>query len=852
MNDKEHNPGQDDIDKKTNFLRDRENISDDYNSPEKIKDLQDAEENPANSWKVNIDKQKNDIDGKISGRKNKAANILAKRKGKGPLAAIILTLVGGGLGISTLLSPSLLLINMKEVFVNKFNTQLTSSNIRTNKIIREKVFGTGSCAVRVLCNFSTMSDYQIERYRKFGIEIDYEDSIIPTRRKVKSIKYKNETMDAMAFSKKLNVDPDFRIAVKKVYSPLFAGFADKIWNKTLFNFKLTENGIKFSGETPEQKLRDIQNRTKQAAGIEIDTPDLEKYTDGLDSETIDINKNISKNLDEIVEGATEIIETGTKSVSKVAKKAAGFLNVTGLADDACTAYSTVRTIGVAAKTVRAAQAAAFIMLFLTSGDQILAAGNPDPDTISYLGSILTNESTEENFDGTPLLVNGKTVKKTATDSYGYKYAAYGDIGNMPDSTSQFLIGAGLAGSLIGLTSHINNTLGGSPQKTCKVLNNVFVQLGSLAAGIAVAFMSGGGSLTVGGAVKILSVAAVSVALAFLPSLLKDIVAGVFVDEFTVGGHAGDAITAGAGVLMGKVASQGGNAPLTKEQAIAYNNKTKEILAIYAEEERINSSPFDISNSSTFMGNIVSKLIPHTSKITSPSKLISSSISLMSSTINSFSPIVKANDGSEYEICTDEDYRELNLAADPFCNLVYGIPVEELDKEPTDVVNYLLNVPDPRDATGKKMLELIDKETGLAISGGGYQKFLDTCINRTTPIGYTGIDFNEPSGEECKYGNNFILGKFEVEYIEGIKVIRTVEIPNSYMYLYTIDQRIVNGMDGEDSNLVAAYESGISDKISFYNGINDYSNNIASNNIIDNIISFIKNPFSFIYSENKGN
>lgn len=722
----------------------------------------------------------------------KAKGRFSGLKKKGPLTAIILTVVGGGLGIGGLLSPGLLLVHLKEVMVEKFNTQLTSMDIRTTKMLKSKALGgVGICGpvINIRCKYSSMSDYQIKKFKDAGIDVvpdaDASKNILG-RKKIKEFMYNGEPVTAAKFTEKIGSDANFRAAVKKGYNPKWMGFADSIWNKTLFKLKISNKGIKLTGATDDEKLAGIQADTKNPVGIQDKVPDVnEKNADGsskykgtddpnfknavseydklkktasqiTDAAATEAGTNTGKGLGETVSGATD---TAVKATSKVTMGALSALKVTGTVDTLCTIYGTARAVGFAAKTVRALQLARYAMLFLTIADQIKAGGNPDPADVSYLGSVLTAETKSLAPDGKT------TVTKTATDSFGYKYAAYGEVGKMPDSATQFLVGAGFTGMLIGVTSWINNILGKSPDKTCKINNNVFVQIGSAAVGIGAAIFSGGISVTVGGVIQGSFMIALGVAVSYLPELLKDIVAGVVIDKNTVGELAGDAITSGASGTMGTVAATGGNAPQTVEQAVAYQNLSNKVLAQYAEEDRLAYSPFDISNRNTFMGSIYSSLVPQLVKMSSLSGSLSSIASIISMSFASIITTTKAADASQYSVCQDLDYVNMNLAADPYCNLTYGVPPDDLQNiSPTEVLD--------------KIGDQIDPVSGEPTAGSAYEKFVNDCMNRTQPMGYTGDDFQGDDGSGC--------------------LINDSNPMNKYYYLYQIDQRVETGMDQESS------------------------------------------------------
>lgn len=802
------NAGQKDYDEKFNKLDKAESIGN-YNATDNksetgdSKDINSKEETSTNDWT-----------NKVSGQKNTKGNLLGKAKGKfgflkkkGPATTIILTVCLGGFGVFGILSPGLLIVNFKEVMVSKFNTQLTAMDIRTNKMLYSKTMSVGVCSsvINIRCKYTTMSDRQIANFKKAGIEVEYNpnESGLLGRKKPKGFVLEDSGKSIMAgdFEKELATNAKFRAAVKKGYNPLFAGFADKFWNKTIFKIGISKKGVKFTKGDDDAKFKDIQEKTKNPQGTVTGAPKnaidpdeknpdgTKKYPGGAD----DVNyKNAvtaaeeaaQKGVQELEEAAVSVASSGTKAATKVLGNT---IKVTGIADTMCTVYGTIRAVGFAAKVVRAAQLARYAMLFLNVADQIKAGNNPAPEDVEYLGKILTTEvvSTIATQGAIKSVVQGKS----ATDSFGYKYAAYGQRGVMPDTAAQFLAGGGLTGSLITVTSVINNFFKGNVQNTCKTLSNIFVQVGSAAAGIALAVFSGGISISAQAIAQGIGAAAVGLAVAYLPALLQDIVAGVVIDKSTVGELAGDAITSGSSGLMAATAATGGNTPLTPEQAVAYQNLSNNIAAQYAEEDRLAYSPFDTSNKNTFMGNILSSITPMISKMSSLSGSLTSITSILSSSLLSLNPVTKAADVNDYTMCQDEDYKNLKLAADPFCNLVYGIPTEDLQNiGPVTVLDTLINNGD------------IDPVTGVAT--GDYANFTEECTNRKDPIGYTGDDFSKDNGAVC--------------------LTSSIKYPRAkYYYLYQVDQRVESGMDGTDESLNAAIDSGMNANISFYDkNIND--------------------------------
>lgn len=673
-----------------------------------------------------------------------------------------------------------------------------------------------------------MSNKQFAKFEEAGIKVTFDGKDYLGRQKPVTFEFEGKKINAGEFTNELGTNPKFRSAVRKAYNSKFAGFMDNVWEKITAKFKVSKAATEIAGETDELSLKNVQKATstenlseqvRTSNGRDHSTQTREIESNGVlkqdangnypaygegeagTNELIEQNNAIMEDIandadsiaadggtkagTEAAEQATEAIaEKSTAIFTKGAMSAAkdtllSGVKVTGMLDSACTVYRAVQALGYAAKTVRAVQLARFAMLFLNVADQI-KAGDANPDDVSYLGKILTTE----------IATTLASMKyKSATDSFGYKFAAYGEKGQMSTIASQFLAGGGLPGQLISVTNTINNVLGGTPKATCKLLGNTFIGIGSAAVGVAMMFIPGAGPVIVSG--KVIAQAALditfTVGMMLLPELLKDIVAGKLVDKTTVGEAAGDAYVSGASGIMSSLAQRGGNAPLTPAEAVAYNNLSKDIIAQYAEEDRLAYSPFDISNSNTFMGKIFAQLIPYAANMSSLPSILSSLVLLPTRSLAMVTSnnAMAVDEVANYTMCQDLDYNNLTdvsdesgdqkvqLATDPYCNVMYGIPTEALETDPLDVVNALENQIDETTGTGQ-----IDPETGLII-GKDYQTFFTDCIARNRPLGDKGPDFQLSDGHECLFQDN----PNEDHY-------------NSNYYLYYIDQRVLSSMDDD--------------------------------------------------------
>jgi len=89
------------------------------------------------------------------------------------------------------------------------------------------------------------------------------------RTKPASFDFDGKTIDATEFNKMLKTDPKLRTAIKKAYSPKFAGFTDKIWQKVAVKLKISKSSVDIDGDTDEERLKKIQDNTKE--GVDIDS-----------------------------------------------------------------------------------------------------------------------------------------------------------------------------------------------------------------------------------------------------------------------------------------------------------------------------------------------------------------------------------------------------------------------------------------------------------------------------------------------------------------------------------------------------------------------------------------------------
>jgi hypothetical protein len=694
-------------------------------------------------------------------------------RGKGAIGALVGLVFGAGLGFSALLSPSLLIVHMKEIMVAKLNTQLTSMDARTSKILNTKISNTtkGLCTsvVTIKCKFSTMSETQVKNFKDAGIGVEPDTPNAGTRTKPTGYVWKDKKISAGEFAKLASSDPEFKLALRKGYNPKYAGLAGKAWSKASEFLGISKKPPDLEGATDEErmkKLNEVAKKGNTSAGVRTaaefedekagcNTECAQAKADAANSVVGDLQKDgesgaAAKKATALLEGAP------IEAVEGVAK-------ITGVVDYACQAYSALNAVGLAAKTIRAVQLARYAMVFMNAADQIKATGGLSSKTASFLGNTLTNVTKD---------ANGNVVSGAATDSYGYKYAAYGDVSASATSMKQanrFLTGGGFAGDLANFSSTVLSFIPGGRQgarTTCGVLANPVVGGISLVAGVASFFVPGANVFKIAaqGAVGI----TIGVGLSLLPALLSDTIAGTTTANIN-GEASGNAWFSGAGkTLSDTVSGLNGNGLMNKTDAAAYMGAQASVAASYGKDESLALSPFDPTNQYTFLGSIVSKLLPITGSISSGGSLLASFGSVLSTSFASIIPTSSALTTKQYSaalnVCQDQDSADAGYATDPFCNVIRGIPLQYLNKDPLVVVDELI-------ASG-------DLAPDTQLPTTQYQSFISKCIDNTNPPGY---DTAETTGFDAQGAKDCIIND-----------------SNANRFLNYLDTRVQAGQDGEDT------------------------------------------------------
>lgn len=696
---------------------------------------------------------------------------ILKKGGPGIILGVLLGIAGviGFFG-----GPSMLLINFAETLTDKLNFQMGFMDSRYAQIVKSKISNTtsGPCvggASKVLCKYSTFSQKEIDNFKKAGLKVNSSGETIAGRVKVDSFELSDgRTITASNFDHSFKNVPEFRDSMIRSYSLKYSSMADDVFNRVANKFRTSKASRFKPGSTDDERLKVVQAETKNGAGRMTQRPpctgdscsqevrDSDAANQDGVSKQNDVNQGsadksqadavLDENrakLDNANPGELDPSRIDIDGVDSVARGAAddmiktagSIIKITGPIDNVCMVYGWVKTISYVSKVGRAAQMARYAMIFLTTASMI-RAGDALPEDVEFLSNNLMKTVSYTDDEG------NVRQTKTATESFGYRHVNYGDKG-IDETASTAVAGASFGGKIQSAVSTLLMMLGTkqAADQTCKILSNPFVQVGSLAAGIGGLFVGGTQfKFTVQAAIAPL----VALAGAFLPAMIGDISSGNLVTDTTFGERSGNFITSGTSVMLGSVANFSGGSVLKRSQAVDYIERVQnETMLAYADYDRRNLSPFDVSSPNTMMGSIYTQLTPYLyGSASSPVGVLGKVGDIVLSSFSNLStPTARAVDAEAFSECKDIELVSLDIATDPFCNPIIGIPPEFLNISPIEVLRNLLSRNMINEDGG--FTDVVDPEIGMS-----YRKYVERCIERSDPYGATPDEQTVDDTDKC--------------------------------------------------------------------------------------------------------
>ena len=763
-------------------------------------------------------------------------------KSKGAMFAAGGVVIGGsGLaGLISFMTVGLMPIHVQEIITEKMNSAASSMEMRTDKVYKAKVKGI-NCKTGFFCRLSKASDRNIKNLEKAGFKVEVkEGSNLFGKKTITSLTHKetgevinNNTKDLKRI---MRTRPELRASIKQGFSGRFASFLDKIWDKikNLFQFKKVKADNKGKDE---QQLQEEANETANSQ-----SKDTQKKSSSVDSEIDEVDENgntkTKKNKKDRTDAdeGSELAEKELKNLGKEqkGKKASSKFNSKGFSSKL---HKTLKGIGVAAvvcglytfgniiytalKSTKLQILIQFSLTFLSFASKI-KAGHATPQEASMVGNSLMdiastggngydkdkdNKDKKEStlFRALKYLADSSTKKDSvaATDSQGYKAIAYGDqIQSLNESAEPFSVGVikdfigGIFNTLYGNEVKIfGYTLSSILKKFCAIVTSVAVGLVVVAATIAATCLGTVGfgcavalamnfikSFLLSKAAEIIVTYAISDLIDKWVGQAASALVGDLVNKTTIGEDYGNAVMSGAGAGMAKNTLAGGGNILSTSEATEFAMENEKIIAEHAEDERRFRSPFDPTTRHTFLGSIVSSIIPYNRQLATVGGFIPAIMSTAGRSINNIIPTAQAANESasiaaNSKVCTDTTITETG-ATDIFCNVYTGINVGLKDKNSDEVVKWL---EDNDYLDSQKEADKDDFKAYIANNEKGekFKKYIKWCYDRKVPIGID-ADEEEPSYEKGKW--------------EKGKGCNTEEEYKKYFALFLTDVRINQGME----------------------------------------------------------
>ena len=800
-----------------------------------IKKIGDREDSPSSGWQNNTT-GKSSSSTKV-GNKLKALFTVKGLKKTGPVGLLITIILGGGAGLLILTTPALMLQQLKETMLGKFNDRMTVMELRTRVVLKNKLSnqtkGICTTAVSVRCKMASMSNRQISRFEKAGITVNKRPGIaIPGRSQIASFTFEGQTIDGNNLQSFARSNPRFASALSRGYNPRLYTFSDGVAAK--FHQKYGVNRAKnISGTTDEQNKENLKKNVSGQAAAEVRagvTRTDEACNGGegcVDGNRTTYTDSSGQPLDpatgeRALSGAQELTtaidakKLGEEAAATAAKNTAkSFLLSTafglGAIDSACGGYNLIRTVGSAAKSIQKTQLLRYAHIFPNTADTV-RAGDATAEQINYVSNLLT----QPNSDG-----------KSFSDSYGYKYMAYGDVPTMQrggedigsvstsnggvtaqltdaqadkilvqQETSRYINGQLVANNVVAsLINFINSgkanvaATAAAADETCGfVLSGTgqTILIGGAVLGAVAAFFTGGATALAGAIPGVAVSVVIGAAVGALIPKVTDLAAGTIITGDENGNEAGNGLTSGMGGYGDLIAQAGGITALRVKDAVAFQKDKDDVNAYFAMIDRQDLSPFDASSKNTWLGRVAFAVIPYTSKMASIKNLsLPTAIKAVSGlTTGTFASIIPktnaANITDQYYICDDIDYTAENLAADPFCNLRRGLSTEAQSIQPDDAVVYMTQN------------NYIDPESGQPSDDSNeYANWIKNCVDRDAPINSI-TETNNDAGLDC-IANNQPTPAEQLKY-------------NTFS-VYFIDQSVEDGMTNGPQSSAPATDAG---------------------------------------------
>ena len=430
---------------------------------------------------------------------------------------------------------------------------------------------------------------------------------------------------------------------------------------------------------------DVQDAADDARA-KYDNPEISVKANDLE---IDVNKTVK----EIAEEVPEIAVTGT------AKGLLRGINVFNTVDSACEVKRVLLAIELGSRVLKAVQLMKYAGIFLSVANTIKAgeAGNDEVSTFT-------------NWVNTP-------DKETGRDFFGSgAWAWAAGIGGgaavvSAKNATNYSVGGGWTGTLAEINDGLDRVPGVNPT-SCKFTNNFGVQILGGGIGIVIGIFSGGSISAVQLGLGVAAQIIIEVLKAIATPILVDMVAGTVIDYFETGDEMAAALVSGYNVMNGAQGGNHGMRPVDLQTYAYLQGELDKDLRQERSQTSFFARLFDTGDYNS-LASRTAYALPRS--FTTTGHQIKNSLSDPLSTIASMFQLPFNNNKafariSSSEQCNDDDIVAAGLAADPFCNVIFGESADILDRDPQENLLFMVD----RDGDG-----VVGEDGGEAGGDGDY-------------------------------------------------------------------------------------------------------------------------------------
>lgn len=734
--------------------------------------------------------------------KKAAQTILKGNARRNPLVLILIMLFGGGGIFAAILAPGITLLSLSDIIERDLNSQLSAWQQTSNQLWRSKLKQStngicGTVSVKAMpCRLATVKTKSFDRgikkaneVSKGRVVVEYDNGARygPGRGKITKLEWtdesgtKHDLTDGNKFVERMQSDLEFRRTMNIVHSPRFHMY--KTQTSLDFMKKMgTSFSKKLQGDTPEEVEESAKRATSGTASVDLKEPIVTEDEEGNRTYTDpDSGRVLTPEEVEKIEQQRQSIRSSPTTQSVMRGLLAGAL-ITGAVDTACSVYNISRSVYTLAKVKRAEELIQHYMIYNTEA-HAMRAEMATPATVEYASNniqeMVPNKqiADESAMATTPAgeslpMIDNPDAGKTGMDSRVLAMSANQDYpkNGFDASTQALMPGGGFTGTLGKINQAIAETLGASDPATiterCQIVQNPVVRTGALVIGIA----AGIGTFGASTAASIAGSTLLAFALPYLTAQLADMAAGRVTDGLK-GLASVDATAMGGSLFFNGLARENGLMTMSPERMADYQNGKREALAYYddLDKQAALSEPFDITNQFSFAGSLARTATPIATQIKSGGLGALHSLgSLASLAGSSLLPSSQADDGRKvlirperYEQCEDIDYKALgeNVAVDPTCIMIFGLPEEGMNIDPIENAEWML-------ANNEVVA---GSDSGEPVDNGrdwNYMKYLEQCVDAQPGVPID-PESNPTNGGGCtdekNFDKNWHYAKFKLSY-----------------------------------------------------------------------------------------